>query len=984
MLILCVVLADALAQERVIQGRVTSQEDDLPIPGVNVILKGTTIGTATDVSGNFSISVTGTDPILIFSFIGFQNTEVIVGSSSILNVKMNVDTQQLSEVVITGYSTQNKREIAGSVAAIQGNQVGRVPLASFDQALQGQVAGLLIQANSGQPGAAGSARIRGSGSLAGNNQPLYILDGIEITANDFATLNPGDFETMSVLKDAISTSQYGSRGAGGVIVITSKKGKRGTAHIDYDVQYGFSAAPENRLRLMNSTEKLEYELANGNPYGWTDEELTNLRSVDTDWSSVLFQTGKTRNHTLSISGANEKTSYYLSGSYFDQTGTVPNTLLKRYTGRINVESTIGRAVVGINSTFGYSDYKNTSEDNTSIGAPLNAIRWTNPYETPYDADGNYTQMVSGQPNALQELLENRYLRQQLKGVASAFISYEVPWIKGLTLRTTWGGDFTSNERTQFLDGTTANGASTPGQRGSLTRQYGKRFRYTGTSSINLTRQLGSYHHLSIGLFNELVKSNSNSFFFTGYGLGGPFENEAGITPGNASNGYIPSVGGNTTDGFNAEDVLFRGGPSALLSYFTMINYGYKDRYFVSIAGRRDGSSRFGANHRYANFASLGVSWILTEENFMSALKETFNEVKFKLSYGSAGNQAGIGTFQARELYGRGVYNGVSGLVQNQLANPDLRWERRSTFNSGFEVSSLGGKLNFTIEYYNAITSDLFLSKPLSLTTGYSSLSSNLGKLQNRGVELSVDALVLSKPNLNWRVHANITYNKNTVKELFDGQDEIISGLIITRPGESMNSIYVVPFEGVNPDNGNALYRKTDGTITEVYDPNDRVIVGSYETPYFGGFGSTITYKGISLTGLFSYVIGNQIFNNDRTNVENPAYIFDNLSADLTSEWRTPGQVTQIPRPGNQFRSGTTRFVEDGDFLRLRNVMLSYTVPTKLIKKAGIRTVRVFAQGQNLLTFTRFRGFDPEISVGNLSGAQYPALRTITFGIHVGF
>ena len=972
------------AQERVVSGRVTSSEDGSALPGVNVVLKGTNNGTVTGSDGRFSLAVSGQSGVLVFSFIGLLTQEVPVEGLTTVDVAMQTDVKQLSEVVVTGYSTQTQRELSGSVAAVKGENIGRVPLASFDQALQGQVSGVLIQAQSGQPGAAASVLIRGRGSLLGSNSPLYILDGIEITASDFSTLNPADFENISVLKDASATSIYGSRGANGVLVITSKKGKKGRAKVTYDAQYGFSEAPQNKLELMNSEEKLEYELANGNPYGWTSEDVARLSQINTDWADVLFQTGKTQSHTLSFAGGVDKTSYFISGSVFDQSGTVKNTGLKRYTGRVNLESGLGDLTFGVNSTFGYSDLTNTSEGNTGIATPLNAIRWTNPYETPYDDDGNYTQIISGQPNGLQELLENNAYRDQLKAIGNVYLNYQVPFVKGLTVKTSWGGDFTSNERAAFVDGTTATGSGTPSQKGSFTRQYGKRFRYTGTTSLTYAKQLSADHFLSVSLFNEIVKTNSNSFFFTGFGLGGPFENEAGITPGNNTNGFIPAVGGNQTDGVNAEGVLFRGGPSALLSYFTTINYGYKEKYYLTVGLRRDGSSRFGDNYRYANFGSVGLSWIMSDEAFMSSLKGNFlNELKFKISYGSSGNQAGIGTFQARELYGRGVYNGVSGLVQNQLANPDLRWERKSTFNTGFEFAMLNGRLNGSIEYYNSITSDLFLGRPLSLTTGYASLTTNVGKLQNSGVEISLNSDVVKTGDFRWNLTTNFTYNKNMVKELLPGQDEIIDGLIITKPGEAMNSIFVVRYDGVNPNNGNAVYLTKDGEPTETYNPEDRVIVGTYETPYFGGFGTTVSYKGLELSTLFTYVLGNHIYNNDRNNVENPAYFFDNLSRELLTEWRNPGDITNIPRPDNQYRAQTTRFVEKGDFLRMRNIILSYSLPSAMLSKAKLSNVRVYVQGQNLLTFTKFLGFDPEISTGNLAGAQYPALRTVTFGLTVG-
>ncbi len=971
------------AQTAAVTGKVTSAEDGAALPGVSILEKGTTNGTSTDAQGNYRISV-GSNATLVFSFIGMAGKEVAVGGRSTLDVTMAADVSTLSEVIVTGYTTQNQREVSGSVAAVRGEQISRIPLATFDQALQGQVPGVLIQAQSGQPGAAASVLIRGKGSILGSNAPLYILDGIEITASDFATLNQNDFESISVLKDAVSTSQYGSRGASGVIVITSKKGKAGRARFTYDFQTGFSQAPENKLKLMNTEQKLEYELANGNPYEWTDEDLARLRQVDTNWEDVFFQTGRTYSHALSLSGATDKTNYFLSGSIFDQSGTVRNTGLKRYTGRVNVESSAGIFTFGVNSTFGYSDFTNTSEDNTGISTPLNAIRWTNPYETPYDDEGKYTEMVSGQPNALQELLENSNLRQQFKGVGNVFLGVNVPFIRGLSLRTNWGGDFTSNERSLYVDPTTSIGRSQLGNRGSFGRIYGKRFRYTGTTSINFTRQLGTDHNLTVGLYNEIVRNSSNSFGFSGYGLGGPFENEAGITPGTATNGFIPQVFGTENDGFNPDDVVFRGGTNALLSYFALINYGFKNRYFLTVGARTDGSSRFGENNQFASFGSVGLSWIVSDEAFMAGLRNSiFNELKFKVSYGSSGNQAGIRSYQARELYNRSVYNGVSGLVQTQLPNPDLRWERKTTFNTGVEMSTFNGRLNATVEFYNSLTTDLFQGRPLSLTSGYTELVANVGALRNRGVELFVNADVLKLGDFTWNLNANLTYNRNEVRKLVGGQNEIVSGLTILRVGESINSIYVVPYAGVNPENGNPQFVNRQGEVTEDYSPEDRVIVGSFEAPYFGGFGSSLKFKGIELSGLFSFVTGNKIYNNDRTNVENPAYLFDNLSADLVREWRQPGDITNIPSPNATFRESTTHFVENGDFLRLRNVMASYTLPVSLTSRIKLSTLRFYVQGQNLATWTQFKGFDPEISTGSLSGAQYPALRTVTFGVSVG-
>jgi TonB-dependent starch-binding outer membrane protein SusC len=972
-LVLCLA-EQAMAQGRTISGTVTEQATGQPLPGVSVIVKGTNTGVSTGADGTYTLTipanVTPETATLVFRQIGMTQQEVAVGNQTSISVAMSADTRQLSEVVVTGYTTQTQREVVGSVSTVKAEEIRQVPIASFDQALQGRAPGILVQANSGQPGAAANVVIRGRGSILGSTEPLYIMDGVQISATDFSTLNPADFESLTVLKDASATSIYGSRGANGVVVITTRRGLAGTTRINYDVQYGFSRAPENRLRLMNTEEKLRYELQRGNPYGWDDEELAERRQIDTNWEDVFFRTGTTKNHTLSASGGNERTTYYLSGSIFDQTGTVPNTGLERYTGRANIESNAGDFNFGLNSTFGYSEFTNTSEANTAIGTPLNAIRWTNPYETVYEEDGEtYTQMVSGQPNAMQELLENRNLRQQLKGVGNVFVAYRVPFLEGLTLRTTWGGDFTGNETSAYIDPETYTGQFDTGASGSFGRGYNRRFTYTGTTSASYTTAFAEDHTLTVDLFNEIVKSRFNNFGFTGYGLGGAFQNESGITLGNPT--FIPDVGGGGTE-------------NALLSYFTNINYGFKDRYFITVGARRDGSSRFGADRRYANFGSIGVSWIVSDEAFFAGLTNVFTDVKFKASYGSAGNQALTQDFASRELYSRAGYAGISGLRQAQLENRELQWERKTTFNTGLELTTLNGRLGTTVEFYNSVTSDLFLNRQLSRTSGYPSQLSNVGELRNRGVEFALTGDIIASDNFTWSANASITYNRNEVTQLFGEQDEIISGLYINRVGEPMNSLYVVRYAGVNPDNGNSQYFTAEGEITEVYDPNDRVIVGSVETPWFGGFGTSLRWGGFELSTFFSFVKGNKLYNNDRANVENPIYVWDNLARSMLNEWTPENRNTDIPRPGNPFRASTTRFVEDGDFLRLRNVNLSYGLPQRWGSAIGLNTIRVFAQGQNLITWTDFQGFDPEVATGSLVGAQYPALRTVTFGLNVGF
>ena len=967
------VMGISFAQGQEVKGRVTDSRDGTPLSNVSVNLKGTNTGTTTDTDGRFTIRA-ASGATLVFSSIGFTEQEVRVSGSDI-DIALEFAQRNLQEVIVMGYGSRSRRQVAGSVSKVSGDEVKFQPVGSFDKLLQGKVPGLLSQSQSGQPGAAAAVTIRGKGSINGSNAPLYIVDGVQVTSADFASLNPADIESYSVLKDASSTSIYGSRGANGVIVITTRRGAAGKTTVNYDFQYGFSALPKNKLRLMNSAEKLDYEVnydrPDGmNPFGWSPAEIDSLSKIDNKLDEVIFRKGKTKQHQLSLSGGNDKTRFFISGSVFDQEGIVLTTGLKRYTGRINFENSFGDFKVGLNATYGYSRIIGTRENDQYIGSPLNSINWFNPYITLYDQDGNYQDdFLQGQPNPLRELLENFGNGDQMKGVGSAYIEWKIPWVKGLRARTLWGGDVTEDETFGYLDRTTNSGGQSTGSRGQLGRAYARTFRYTGTTSVSYQRTFGD-HELSVAAFNEIIQSKSENFGFTGFGLVGPFRNEAGITPGTTTNNFIPTVAGGATE-------------NGLLSWFFDGTYGFRKKYYLSAGYRRDGSSRFGADEKHASFWNVGGSWIVSEEEFLRNKTKWLNELKLRASYGTVGNQLGIGNYASLELLNATVYNGVGGLVLGQLPNPALKWETKEMFNVGIDFRVLDNRVTGSVEYYNNETIDLFLDKQLSRTSGFASLTANLGKLQNKGIEVSLNADIIRGRNFNWSVNANYTYNKNKIVDQA-GQDENINGLFINKVGEKANSLYVVRYAGVDPDNGDALYLKKDGkTTTNIYDPSDAVIVGTVDPPQFGGFGTDFSWKGISLNALFTYSFGAVVYNNDRYNVEFPGYWFSRVATSLLREWQKQGDITDIPSPFNDFHGETTRFVEKSDHLRLRNVTLSYSLPKTVLQRVKISNLRVFVQGQNLKVWHNFQGWDPEITSGILGGAQYPQLKTITFGLSLG-
>lgn len=987
-------IAQALWAQTTVTGRVVDPSEQ-PVAGATIKVRNANTSTVSGADGSFSISAPE-NATLVVSYVGFRNVEV-TASGSPLTVRLQPQENSLSEVVVTGYTTVQRKKFAGAISSVPPSEVRRQPFGSFDQALQGQASGISVVANSGQPGAAAQVRIRGVGSINGGNEPLYILDGIEIKASDFASLNQGDFERVEILKDAAATAQYGSRGSNGVIVITTRRGRAGALQLNYDTQIGFSELPKDRLEVMNSRQKIDYEIQRGNPYGWTDAQADSLRNVNFNWKDALFRTARTHQHMLSASGGSQNSRVFASLSFMDQQGIVKETGLKRYTARINSDNTLGNFRIGINLQGGFSRLNRTSEANTFLSSPLNAIRWANPYERDIDpTTGDYQEtggtgtgsLASGQPNPAMELFLNNNWTNQLKGIATSYVEFQFPFLEGLSARTNWGIDYTQNEGSTFTSPRTSVGIA---RQGILNRTFDRTFRYTGTTSLNFKRSFGE-HDLDAGIFYEVVKSQFRNLGFTGYGLTNGFTNEAGITPGSATNpNYIPVVGGNGT-------------ANGLLSYFSIINYGYGDRYYVTLVGRRDGSSRFGVNRRFANFGSVGFTWVPTEEGFMEG-QEFFDDLRLRASIGTTGNQTSppAGDFPI-PTFGRVSYAGVTGWGAGQgvgqPGNLDYTWEQQRTINLGLDFSILNRRLNGTVEFYDRLTGGkdrggLFYDVPRDPSgNGYTQFPSNFGQVRNRGVELTLRGDVVRTRDFNWNLQGNITYNRNRIVDL--PQDSIAtSGTTFLAENHPINALFLVEYAGVDPATGNALYFTRDKTATPVFSVNDRVYVGTPDAPWFGGFSTSVGYKGLELSAQLNFFLDRKVYNNELNNVVNPTYYFDNMATEMLREWRQPGDITNIPRPSasavattgapvNPYQANTTRFVEDASFWRLRNVTLSYTLPGSIVGKAKLRTARVFIQGQNWWTATKYRSFDPEIAGTSLVGAQYPALVQTTFGLSLGF
>ncbi len=969
------------AQQRTVSGTVTSREDGSPLPGVNVLLQGTSLGSITDVNGRYTIGVPQEGGVLVFSFVGFVTQALEIGPGNVLDVQLDVDATQLKEVVVTGYGDpQEKRKYTGSVAQVGSKLIENVPVATVDQMLQGRAAGVMVTANSGQPGTPAFVRIRGISS-AGSVTPLYIMDGVPISAGDFAALNPNDIESINILKDAASSSLYGTRGANGVIVITTKRGSEGI-NMHYNVQYGVTTRTNAKFDMMTTAQKIQFErlmaefglyqgevgriLEDGSLSSAEKEQrIAELARINTDWTDVFFREGITQMHEISASGGTGRSNFFLSASYRTEEGIIKESDLDRYSLRFNFDhDATERFSFGVSNSIGYTRTNFLpTETGNNINNPVLYAFIANPYTRVKDPNTNeYEEGPTG--FNLVEQMEQSYNRQeQLKIVSGAYLRYEI--IPGLVAKTNWGIDFSETLDDFRINAGAPNQGGINGEQGVLTRGYGRLASIIGTTSLQYAFNIKQDHNLRV----LVGHGNTTGFSFNGYGLNDKLGSAAAITQGTPSNNFIAEVGGFNTD-------------NALLSYFLDGLYAFRDRFTVSFNVRRDGSSRFGKNKRYANFYSVGASWNLMAEQFMTRFPFV-NDLKLRASYGTQGRQTGIGNFQSLALYGSGFsYAGQQGIAPVQPANPDLQWEQTASLDIGLDFLILNERISGTVDFYHKLTTEMFVDTPLSRTSGFSSLSINGGEMRNRGVEVTLGTRNIVTTNFTWSTDLNITFNDNEVLKLtFENDATRETGF---REGLPIGTFAMVEWAGVNPANGDPLYRDKNGNVTNVYNADDAVAkFGTWDPPRFGGLTNTFTYKGIELSIFFSFQHGNVLLNNQRFFNNNPLNFGQfNQSVEQLRAWRQPGDITNVPRVTAQ-REFSSQDLEDASFIRLRNVSLAYFLPPRLITRTKLKSVKIYLQAQNLYTLTKYSGFDPE-DAGSVQLSQYPVPRVFTGGIDIGF
>ncbi|MDX2068591.1 MAG: TonB-dependent receptor [Haliscomenobacter sp.] len=968
----------ALWAQKNITGKVTDSNGEALI-GASILVKGTVKGTITDIEGSFSLAIPEGSNVLQISYTGFKAQEVTLGTETTLTIIMETDAIGLDETVVVAYGTQSNRFRVQSIGTVTAENIKNVPLLGPQQLLQGQVAGVQMTNMSGVLGSAAAIRVRGPSSINAGGNPLFVIDGVPLNDRDYSAaqgagaglnplndINPNDIASMTVLKDAGATAIYGSRGANGVILITTKKGKAGTNTVNFDYFTGTSE-PTFVLEMMNAQQYRDYRKAYAN--------VTVPGEGGFDWPSAVRQTGRINNYTLNLSGGNDKTQYYLSGSFLNQSNYAIGNDLDRMNGRLNFNHTFSdKFRFGANIGISRIVNDRIGSDNNTF-APLTSAFLQLPTVQPYDAAGNYvntgfiTNVLALEALGTNQLVTNRTY-------ANTYFKLDV--LPGLFVQSDWGIDLVDIQET-----TRQANVNTPG--GLASNRLSDDNKWLTTNTLNLERQFGD---LALGAVAGF--SFETALYDFTYVEGRNFSSDALR---NVSSAATPTSTQNNRSQW------------ALNSQFVRTNFRYKDRYIVEGSVRRDGSSRFGSENRYGTFWAVSGGWVVSEEQFMKGLG-FLNQLKLTASYGLNGNDR-IGDFPSLGLFGSGVlsdYSGGAGLRPTQIANPDLKWETTTQLDLGISIAILNNRVSLDVNYYNKKTSDLLLDIPLPLLNGFASITRNAGEMENRGVDINLNTVNIKTKKFEWKTNFNIGFLENEVLSLPDASKDLegrqFVGGTLQRAivGHSINTFFMVPYKGINPDNGNAEWIARDGSIINTVNPNERQIVGDAIPDFTGGFSNTFNYNGFDFNVFFNFTYGNSIYLGDLTFTENPIGGF-NYARRVADYWTESNRDAAFPAATsatrNVFSQASTLHLLDGSFIRLRNISLGYTLKGSQLKTEAFQNVRLYVMGQNLWTLRakgwEGRGQDPEIAdAGNANlrqGQSFftpPQAKMITGGLNITF
>lgn len=1009
--------AQALAQHTV-TGKVTDEQGN-PLPNVSVLVKGTTVGTITKADGTYSITLPANAKDLVFSSTDMTPQEVAIGSQSMINATLKASASTLQEVVVVGYGTQKKSDVTSAVSKVGGDKVANVPFTSVDQILQGKVAGLQSQTFSGQPGANQQIRIRGTGSFSVSSQPLYVIDGIQInsgdlsrlttTSNVLSNINPDDIESVTVLKDAAATAIYGSRGGNGVIVITTKKGKAGKTQFNFSAEVGNNKLGDipPTAKALNSSQwlmlfKESYINAGGTQAGLNSNLATfgdTTGATDIDWLHMVTRSGTQQQYNISASGGDEKTKFYISGGYFKQEASTIASDLTRYSTVINIDHTANKKLnFSIRLAPTYSKEDAVLSNGSQFANPVLTAFFLRPMQNPFNPDGSFnissaSKDFSSVYNPLYLAAANIHSLSTFSGIGSAQGKYNI--LDNLSFTSKIGLQYTSLEEFQYDNPAHGDGVAAKGRGYTYYTRY---FLYDFVNQLDYHANLTKNKNLTMD-----AKVATEAILSKGYFISAQSQNYSTPRLPLSTNASTVTIGSAT------------GSDYSFASMFGNLAFNYKGKYILAGTLRRDGSSRFGLQNQYGTFPSASLAWNISKESFLQGSK-TISDLKLRASYGSAGN-AEVSNYIAKQTVGFGAnYNNNPGGTFSTLGNTSLTWEKDNQFDVGTDITMFKNRLNLTLDYYDRVSSRLLFGVPLSQVSGFSTITENVGKLENKGFEITVNATPISTKNFTWDLSFNFTHNKNEMKTLPPGQNQIINGVFLVRPGLDINTWYMRDWAGVDPATGAPLWwvdstksaKTSNYSNTSVANPAQRYSTGKSASPkYYGGVSNTFTYKGLSVTADFYYNYGNYVFDQwgsflaDETN---PTY--GKYSLNL-QRWTKPGDITNVPKlyygatnssatvQNSSSNATSTRFLYKGDFIRLRNLSIGYRIDKGLASKLHLGSFYFYVRGTNLWTKTYDKNLtiDPEqggSSNTNASGSYgINALnlfynRVVTVGVNIGF
>jgi TonB-linked SusC/RagA family outer membrane protein len=1052
-LVVSICFTSALYAQRTVSGKVTSKEEPSGAPSVTVQVKGTTTGTITDIEGNYKITVPNDQAVLVFSFIGFSNQEILVGSQSVINVELKADDKQLQEVVVVGYGTMLKRETTGSMERIKAADIAGNPTPSFDNALQGRAAGLQITQSNGVPGSATRIRVRGGGAIGAGGNPLIVVDGIPLpeggdfsnnggpnqsqNTNFLANLNPNDIESIDVLKDASAGAIYGARAAGGVILITTKKGKAGKTSFNLNYSTGVSDVTR-RLPLLNGTEWLQLyneARANDGRYGTAgsaanlvngapllvdgipmkplgpNEFVAGIRAGDaarnnTNWYDETLQTGSVHNFDLSAQGGNEKTRFVINGSYLNQGSILKPGSFERISGRVNIDNQATEKL-SLGVMLSLSSTKNIMPPTSFNGGIGSAQSSALPITPVRDSDGTYygerNFNVDNNPAAIVN--QNKYTTNAITTLASVFAEYKIKpylsWrsqVNASILNQTENYYYSPKTRFFNIPGRGMSGL------GKLDQRNVSNINWVTSHYLTFDKNIGTDHHLNVVGGFELQDNTSR---FNGYGTKG--------SAGFRDNYYTDVVNADTYIDYEAPGLGLQDQYNTMdfyrfASFFMRASYKFKDKYLFGLTARYDGSSRFGQNNTYGFFPSVSAGWILSEEAFLkNSTKISF--LKLRASYGRVGN-AQVGNFAwLGSTTGAGAYMNQPGIRYSRLPNPDLSWEKKDMLDISVDYGFFNNRITGSVSFYNNTTSAVIIRRPVQGSSGFDRIIVNDAnvRFRDRGVEFSVSSknvVAKKEGGFEWTTDFNISHNSNVVTNTDgippDGFGDSPGDTRIIE-GQPIGISYLAKSAGVDPQTGLELIYNLQGEKIQATQSSmtaNRQAVGSPNPNFFGGINNTIRFKGFDLSFLFSFTQGNMIYDDAaKFQIGGIGQNLWNQRREVLNRWQKPGDITNVPRLSTQTGGfpgyNTDRWLYDASFIRLRTLMLGYNLPKTLLSKIKLSTARVYVSGQNLLLLTDFPGWDPEVTrtarnneEGNIaSNAPYlstPQARTFMFGLNIGF